>query len=47
MRLFYTVPAARRISFVLLREEERGARAWHAAARGNSVEAGAGGAIPL
>ena len=29
-------------SFVLLRGEERGARAWRAAARENRVEAGAG-----
>ena len=45
--------AARGISFLLLAGEERGARAWRgarvwrAAARGNCVEAGAGGAIPL
>ena len=53
VRLHYIVRAARGISFVLLGGEERGARAWrgarvwHAAARGNRVEAGAGGAIPL
>ena len=47
VRLFYTVRAARWISFVLLREEGRGARAWRAAARGNRVETGAGGPIPL